>query len=183
MVRLFVAIDLPDNLREQFGEVQKVLSAGRAKLTMVDPESMHITLKFIGEVNGSSLSSICNALKLINYPFFTIDVGLIGVNSSRSPRIIWAGLSDQGKASGLVRLIDTALKPLGIEPEKRKYHPHITIARIRQFNDSLFDCLAGVCGSCSGIIPATRFVLKKSELTPTGPIYTDILAVPLSESQ
>jgi RNA 2',3'-cyclic 3'-phosphodiesterase len=181
MVRLFVAIDLPEDIREQFRDVQEALSTSRARLTMVGTESMHITLKFIGEVNGSSLKVICDALGSIKYPAFSMQAGLITPNSNRSPRIIWAEISDNGNSSDLVRLIDGVLSPLGIEPEKRKYHPHVTIARIRQFHESVFEMVASVAGSCSGNIPATKFTLKKSELTPGGPIYTDIITIPLLE--
>ena len=179
MVRLFVAIDIPDDVRNQFREVQEVLSMSRAKLTRVNEESMHITLKFIGEVNGSNLPQISNALSLIKYPAFTLNIGLIATNSNRNPRIVWAEINDHGDSSGLAREVDSALSPLGIDTEKRKFHPHVTIARIRQFHDSLFERLASVSGSCNGIIPADRFILKKSELTPNGPIYTDIITIQL----
>ncbi|PWR75724.1 RNA 2',3'-cyclic phosphodiesterase [Methanospirillum stamsii] len=179
MVRLFVAIDLPDEIREQFRDVQESLRSCRARLTLVDQESMHITLKFIGEVSGSHLTQITDILQTIKGTPFSLELGLIGVNSQRAPRVVWAEAGDQGQCRALAGDIDTALATLGFEPEKRKFRPHITIARVRQFHESLFEVLAEVSSSCSGTIPVREFILKKSELTPDGPVYTDILKVPI----
>lgn len=179
MVRLFVAIDLPREIREQFRDVQDNLRLNRARLSMVDMESMHITLKFLGEVSGSYLPQITDTLQAIEGVSFSMDVGLIGANSNKAPRIIWAEVHDPGQCRDLAHTIDLALTPLGFEPEKRKFRPHITIARVRQHHESLFSSLAEIASSCSGTIPVKEFILKKSELTPDGPIYTDILKVPL----
>lgn len=179
MVRLFVAIDLPDDIRDQFRDAQNTLRSCRARLTLVDQESMHITLKFIGEVSGSSLTSITDILQTIDVSPFSMEVGLIGTNSQRAPRVVWAEVNDSGQCRNLAENIDTALSSLGCDPEKRKFRAHITIARVRQFHQSLFDALAEISTSCSGTIPVKEFILKKSELTPDGPIYTDILRVPL----
>lgn len=179
MVRLFVAIDIPNDIREQFREIQEVLRQSRARLNFVDHGSMHITLKFIGEVTGSSLTPISEALSGIEIAPFALDVGIIAANNPKTPRVIWAEVQDSGSCRSLAALIDDALTPLGIEPEKRRFRPHITIARVKQFHPSLFKPLAEVVTACSGTIPVDRFTLKKSDLTPDGPIYTDILTVPL----
>ena len=180
MVRLFVSIEIPDGIREQFMEIQEVLRQSRARLNLVDSKSMHITLKFIGEVAGSSLSHICEALSGIEIPPFSLDVGIIAANNPKTPRVIWAEIHDPGSCRSLAGLIDAALMPLGIEPDKRRFRPHITIARVKQFHPSLFEPLGEVATSCNGTIPVDRFILKKSELTPDGPIYTDILTLPLT---
>ena len=181
MVRLFVAIDLPDEIREQFRDVQDSLRSSRARLSLVDQESMHITVKFIGEVSGSYLSQITDILQNIEGSPFSMDVGLIGTNSQKAPRVVWAEADDPGSCRVLAEKSDSALVSLGFEPEKRKFRAHITIARVRQFHQSLFEALADVTSSCSGTIPVNEFILKKSELTRDGPIYTNILRVPLQE--
>jgi len=183
MVRLFIAIDLPNEIREQFRDVQEGLRSSRARLSLVDQDSMHITLKFIGEVSGSHLSQITDTLRTIEGPPFSLDVGLIGTNNLKAPRVIWAETSDPGSCRVLAERVDASLVSLGFEPERRKFRPHITIARVRQFHPSLFEALAEVSSSCSGTIPVREFILKKSELTPDGPIYTDILRVPLQERE
>jgi len=183
MVRLFVAIDLPDGIRDQFRDVQIVLRGSRARLSLVDPGSMHITLKFIGEVSGSQLPQITGILETIQSSAFSLDLGLIGTNSQKAPRVIWAELYDPGGCGELASSIDTGLATLGFERERRRFRPHITIARVRQFHQSLFEAVAEVASSCSGSVPVTEFILKKSELTSDGPIYTDILRVPLKEQE
>ncbi|NLL10186.1 MAG: RNA 2',3'-cyclic phosphodiesterase [Methanomicrobiales archaeon] len=182
MVRLFVAIELPEEICRQFFDVQTALRSSRARLSLVDQDSMHITLKFIGEVSGSLLPQITSVLQAINSPPFSMEVGLIGTNSQKAPRVVWAEVDDHGPCRALAAEIDSSLGTLGIEPEKRKFRPHITIARVRRHHQSLFEALAEVAASCSGTIYAREFVLKKSELTPGGPIYTDILRVPLKEN-
>jgi len=148
---------------------------------MVDQESMHITLKFIGEVSGSSLSQITDRLQTITYAPFSLEVGLIGTNSQRAPRVVWAEVEDPGQCRRLAEIIDSSLTAIGVESEKRKFKPHITIARVRSFDSSLFEALAPVASACSGTIPVREFILKKSELTSDGPIYTDLFKVPLCE--
>ncbi|MDD1723886.1 MAG: RNA 2',3'-cyclic phosphodiesterase [Methanospirillum sp.] len=181
MVRLFVAVDLPEEIREQFRDVQEELRRSRARLTLVGTESMHITLKFIGEVSGSQVPQITAALSQVKDDIFSLNVGIITANNQRAPRVVWAETDDPGDCRRLAGNIDNTLASLGFEPEKRRFHPHITLARVKQFHPSLFEALAGVATSCSGIIPVSAFVLKKSELTPEGPRYTDILSVPLGE--
>lgn len=181
MVRLFVAVDLPGEIRDQFGAVQDELRQSRARLTLVGIESMHITLKFIGEVSGSQVPHITAALEKVEEHTFLLPVGLITANSQRAPRVIWAETGDSGDCRRLAGTIDDTLSLLGFEPEKRRFHPHITLARVKQYHPSLFEALARVATSCSGTIPVSAFVLKKSELTPDGPIYTDLLTVPLKE--
>ncbi|NLV26494.1 MAG: RNA 2',3'-cyclic phosphodiesterase [Methanomicrobiales archaeon] len=179
MVRLFVAIDLPDDIRDQLRVVQDSVRSSRSRLTLVDRESMHITLKFLGEVRGSHLTMITEMLQTIEISPFSLEMGLIGTNSNKAPRIVWAEVNDTGQCRSLAEMIDSALVTLGFEPEKRKFKPHITIARVRQFHESLFEAVAFVASSCSGTIPVSEFILKKSELTSNGPIYTNILTVPL----
>ncbi len=180
MVRLFVAIDLPDEVRDQYFFLQPSLKQSRARLSLVSRNSLHITLKFIGEVEGSRMDRISEALSTIRMDPFRIIPGLITTNSQHNPRVIWSDLDDeQGYCRKLAGEIDRVLGPLGIPAEKRAYHPHITIARIKQFHPSIFEAVAGITCECSGTITVDRFILKKSELTPQGPVYTDIRVYPL----
>ncbi|HWQ65646.1 MAG TPA: RNA 2',3'-cyclic phosphodiesterase [Methanospirillum sp.] len=179
MVRLFVAAEITEDVRDQYAEVQEMIRQSKARLTLVDPADMHITLKFIGDVDGTLIPQITDVLRRVSGSQFTLDLGPVTANSPKSPRVIWGELHDDGTCRRLAGEIDAALSPLGIEAETRKFRPHITIARVRQFHQSLFEEIATITDSCSGSFSVDRFVLKKSELTPQGPIYTDILEVPL----
>lgn len=177
MVRLFVAVEIPEEIKSQYAEAQEVIRRSRARLTLVQPEDMHITLKFIGEVEGSRLPAITAGLKTITGAPFTLDLGSITLNSPRSPRVIWGDVHDPGACGELAKKIEEVLIPLAIPKEGRRFNPHITIARIKQFHPSVFEEVAGISTSCCGSFQVDRFVLKKSDLTPHGPVYTDLLEV------
>jgi len=174
MVRLFVAAELPEEIRERFALAQEEVRRSRARITLVGTKEMHITLKFIGEVEGSRLPGITDALGEVTATPFTLDLGSVTLNSPRSPRVVWADVHDRGACRDLAAKIESALVPLGIPAEKRRFRPHITIARVRQFHPSLLEEVAAISTSCPGTFIVDRFLLKKSELTTDGPVYTDI---------
>lgn len=179
MVRLFIAIEIPEEIKSQYAEAQEMIRSSRARLTMVHPGDMHITLKFIGEVEGSRLPSITEALQSVVGAPFILDLEVITLNSPRSPRVVWGDVHDPGACSTLAKTIEKTLETLGIPSEGRRFKPHITLARIRQFHPDIFEEVAGISSSCTGSFSVDRFVLKKSELTPQGPVYTDLLEVRL----
>jgi RNA 2',3'-cyclic 3'-phosphodiesterase len=179
MVRLFVAVEIPEEVRIAYAHAQEVIRKSRARLSLVKPEDMHITLKFIGETPGSHLPTLTAALETISVSPFSLDLGAITLNSPRSPRVIWGDLHDSGACRNLAGRIEVALIPFGVPAEKRRFTPHITIARIKQFHPSIFEDVAEISDCCSGSFIIDRFVLKKSELTVNGPIYTDLLEVSL----
>jgi 2'-5' RNA ligase len=179
MVRLFVAAEMPEEIRTGYAQVQEVIRRSRARLSLVEPENMHITLKFIGEIPGSLLPAIASSLKTVTGSPFSLDLGTITLNSPRSPRVIWGEIHDKGGCRDLAGRVEAALVPLGIPAEKRRFTPHITIARIKQLHPSIFEEVAEISNSCSGSFAIDRFVLKKSDLTANGPVYSDILEVPL----
>ncbi len=177
MVRLFIAVEIPEEVKAQYAEAQEAIRRSRARISLVQPADMHITLKFIGEVEGSRLPTITSALQTITGAPFTLDLGAITLNSPRSPRVIWGDVHDPGACRELAEQIESVLIPLQIPAEGRKFKPHITIARIKQFHPSIFEEVAGISSFSEGSFEVDRFVLKKSELTPHGPVYTDILEV------
>ncbi|HDR74300.1 MAG TPA: RNA 2',3'-cyclic phosphodiesterase [Methanoculleus sp.] len=175
MTRVFVAIDLPDAIRERIAKTQTVLAQSGARLTFVAPRNMHITLKFIGEVDDETLNEIRTALEGVSADPFEIAVRGVGANNLRRPRVVWSNIEDAGKTGGLNSAIEDALAPLGIEREKRAYTAHITIARVRQFDPSLLGAMEQVAATDFGSFRADRHVLKRSTLTKQGPIYEDIM--------
>jgi RNA 2',3'-cyclic 3'-phosphodiesterase len=179
MVRLFIAIEIPEEIKSQYAEAQEMIRSSRARLTIVQPADMHITLKFIGEVEGSRLPSITAALQTVTGAPFNIDLESITLNSPRSPRVVWGDVHDPGTCSTLAESIEKTLVPLGIPAEGRRFRPHITLARIRQFHPDIFEEVARISSSCAGSFSVDRFVLKKSDLSPRGPAYTDLLEVRL----
>ncbi|MDT8357537.1 MAG: RNA 2',3'-cyclic phosphodiesterase [Methanomicrobiaceae archaeon] len=176
MVRTFIAIDLPAEIREGMADVQKLLARTDARLTFVRPEQMHITLRFIGEIDVPLVEKIRAVLSGITFSPFSMTLGGVGGNDPRRPRVIWANAEDRGESARMHGAIDRALAPLGIEPESR-FTPHATIARVRRFDPSLLPLVREVSETCFGTFIVRSCSLKKSTLTPKGPIYEEIMEV------
>lgn len=177
MVRAFVAIDLCDEVRTEIRESQDLLKRCDAKLSLVDPGIIHLTLKFLGEVDEPKIGRVIDILQLIRHEPFMITVGG-PVGSSRSkPRVIWCNVMDQGECSDLHYQVEEALAPLGFERENREFLAHATVARVKQFHPSLYGVLGTVPKGPLGNCIVKGMKLKKSTLTPTGPVYEDLLEV------
>ncbi len=134
MVRTFIAIDLTPEVRERMGGPQGTLSGCRARLTVVKPASIHITLKFLGEIDEKTLGRVREALETIRFEPFEISVGRVKGNPPSFPRVIWSEIRDEGACGRLFALVEEALAPLGIPKERRAYTPHATLARVKRFD-------------------------------------------------
>ncbi|HMA05274.1 MAG TPA: RNA 2',3'-cyclic phosphodiesterase, partial [Methanomicrobiales archaeon] len=178
MVRTFIAIDLTPEVRERMRDPQASLAGCRARLTLVKPPSIHITLKFLGEIDEKTLEKVKEALSRIRFEPFDISAGGVRGNPPQSPRVVWSEIRDEGGCGRLFDLIEEALSPLHIPRERRGYTPHATLARVKRFDPSLLPVLAGLAAEEFGSCPVRCFRLKKSTLTPGGPVYEDILEVP-----
>ena len=127
MPRLFIAIDLPEELR---GNVS-ALYYGFSKTRWTLPEQLHLTLRFIGEVDGLLFRQIIDHLETIKFTPFTMQLNGLGYfPPRRRPNILWVGVSKNEALTQLQRRLETCLVRLGLEPERRKFHPHLTIARL-----------------------------------------------------
>jgi len=179
MTRLFVAIEIPVSLSDDIALVQKRMKESSAQMTFVSPSLMHITLKFIGEVDERSVHSFSSALSTVSHAPFSLSTKGIEFNNKRQPRVAWLRMHTVSALLELVEKVEQVLVPLGIEKESRRYHPHITIARIKQASPELFTVVDLDQHSFSCTFDVSSFVLKKSVLTSHGPIYSDILEVAL----
>ena len=178
MVRLFVAIDLPCEITEKFRSPQDALRKTRARLSFVNPSIIHLTLKFIGEVPDDRAAAIKDALSRVSFPAFDLHVGCVSANNPRQPRVIWSGITDDGKTVLLHGLVEDALAPLGIPRDDRPYRAHATLARVKRPDPSLAICLKDMPKEEFGTCRVTSWKLKKSTLTPQGPLYETLLEVP-----
>jgi len=177
MVRLFVAIDLPQEVREVLRSSQQELRKSRARLSVVRPENIHITLKFIGEVEEDAVVAIKERLAGISGSPFEVSVSGIAADNRRRPRVVWCTIIDGGKCADLNEQIEEALLPLGIQKESRRFRPHATLARVKKFDPSLLDSIRPMESAEYGNFLVDGFTLKKSTLTPSGAIYEDMMAV------
>lgn len=127
--RLFIAIDPPQAIRDQLTS----LCCGLPDARWVPPEQLHLTLCFIGEVSGTAFLDIREALAEIAAAPFALRVQGVGFFPPRGqPRVVWAGVERSESLLVLQRKVTTRLFHLGVEPENRKFSPHITLARLQQ---------------------------------------------------
>ena len=128
MYRLFVAIDPPEEIKNQLTE----LCFGLPGAKWVDPEQMHITLKFVGEVDGAVLREAREALEAIALDPFEVVVKGMGFFPPRGqPKLIWAGVESNDHLVQLRNKIESTLVRAGLKPEKRKFAPHIRLANVK----------------------------------------------------
>lgn len=177
MVRAFVAFEISGEMRELLAAAQETFKKSSCRLTFVDSPLIHITVKFLGEVDEKKLPLVISALKTIKAVPFAAHGSRITVNNFKSPHTVWCAIDDAGKGREIFSAVETALAPLGFARETRQFFPHATLARIKVANPSLFRCLEELkcapCGSCT----VSGIKLKKSTLTPRGPFYEDLAEV------
>jgi len=129
MYRLFVAIDLPDPVKQALTEV----SYGLPGAKWLDQSQIHIVLKFIGEVDGAVFRDARDALATIRMEPFEITLKGMGYFPPRGdPQVLWAGIDNGEKLKQLRNKVESTLVRAGIEPEKRKFAPHVGLAKIRE---------------------------------------------------
>jgi 2'-5' RNA ligase len=175
-MRVFVAIDLPGDIREAVANLQHELRSIAHKPRWVAPESIHVTLKFLGEVPEHRIDELDGALSPISWKPFLITVSGVGFfPSARSPRVFWAGMRAPTMAD-LAMEIDLRLQKLGFEKESRAFRPHITLARAKEtrIDASLVSAASRFENHEFGAFTVDRFFLFQSTLKPAGAIYTKL---------
>jgi len=177
MVRAFIALELSDEIRARLSEAQEVLKQCTARMTWVERENIHITVKFLGEVDDKLIPDIKTALASIPFGSFPINTGVITINNPHRPFTVWCTIEDGGCGAQFLDLVENSLNSLGFACEKRKYRPHATVARVRRFDPSLFEVLKLLDSTSYGNCAIHGMKLKKSTLTPQGPVYEDLLEV------
>ncbi len=179
MVRTFVAIDLPEDIRERARESQEILKRSSGRLAIVDPANLHLTVKFLGEIDPAQVDPVVEALRAVRADPFSLTVGYPVCNPPRKPRVIWCDVTDGGESAALARQVDDLLAPLGFPRETRPFRPHVTLARVKEFHPSQCREAAFIPREPLGTCRVERIKLKKSTLTPRGSIYEDLAEVAL----
>lgn len=177
-IRLFVAIDLPEDIKKELS----ILSCGVPGAKWVAQDQLHLTLRFIGEVDGIVFSRVRDILDTIKAEAFSLRLKEFGCFPPRKePRVLWIGIEPKDPVIALRNRIETALIRSGLEPEGRKYSPHITIARLEGTPLSrLTNFMAGNNLYASPTFPVKSFYLYSSKLTAKGAIHTQEASYPLA---
>lgn len=177
-VRCFVAVNLPAPLRGKIGEFFADLRTGIRGVRWVVPESLHLTLKFLGEVERVRLPGIEEALETSLAGRGPIAVALAGTGvfpPRGRPRVVWLDVTaGTGELTALQKAAEGALEPLGFPREGRSFTPHLTVGRVKNLREAgpLFSALDEARERAWGGFTATSADLMRSELFPTGARYS-----------
>lgn len=178
-MRLFVALDLPDAVRERLRDLMTQLKTACPEARWVRPEGIHVTLKFIGHVDAIKADAIREKLRTIRNER-PVEVELRGIGffpNDKRPRVAWAGVHGSANLAKLAADIEDAIAPLGIERESRQYSPHLTLARInpekvqRPHIEKLVAAATKFEDANFGSAHATEFHLYESVTKPSGAEY------------
>jgi 2'-5' RNA ligase len=169
--RLFVSIELPKSLRQRLAELDPHLRGVR----WIELPQMHLTLSFLGNVSTETQERLMEKLRVISWrSFFLPLIGLGTFPSKGWPKIIWIGVgTGHPHLFQLHKRVQEALLAVGLEPDLRPFHPHVTVARCRDVSpQTLRPFLKSHAEFDAGMIHVESFCLNSSELTPAGSVYT-----------
>ncbi|MFA5351315.1 MAG: RNA 2',3'-cyclic phosphodiesterase [Candidatus Omnitrophota bacterium] len=188
-MRTFIAIELPQEIKEKLSELQARLKQSEADVKWVEPENIHLTLKFLGEIGEDKLPKIIEIIESTtqNTKQFRLSLSSLGAFPRvEFPRIIWIGINKGDKETVLLaKALEEKIEKLGIPGEERPFSSHITIGRVKGplNKDKLAKTLKQSGDYFSGKdigFDVTKVTLFKSTLGPGGPVYAALKEVKLT---
>ena len=179
-MRVFIAVDINDEMRRELTRIQNVLSGKLVNAKWVKPQNLHITIKFLGEIEPEAVGDITLSLEkpIKETPSFYIELGELGVfPNMKRPAVFWAGLKKgREEMSRLNELIQNSLYQIGYEKDSKPFSPHITLARFRKPVPS--NQIVKAIESVSPIKKAGHTIngvsIYESTLKPKGPEYKHV---------
>lgn len=186
-IRSFVALELTDEVREQLAVLLQRLQRTSAAVKWVEPENLHLTLKFLGEVPEEQIELVGKTLKAVaqaTEPFSFTVKGVGGFPDLRRPRVLWVGVEALQALIKLQQLVEKAMEQLGFPPEYRVYHPHITIGRVKTVTgiEKVREILREYADVKFGEVLASHLTLFRSDLSREGPTYTPLAKLNFAET-
>jgi 2'-5' RNA ligase len=180
ILRTFIAIGLPQEVKNFLGSLQEILKAGQADVKWVSPENIHLTLKFLGERDKKKIEAVIKIIDEVcgKTPDFRLAFSSLGAFPKKEyPRVVWVGLSEgEAEVRQIAERLENEICRLGIAKEKRPFSSHITLGRVRSAHNrsQLVERLNYLEKNFPQEKPdcqAAKITLFKSTLTPSGPIY------------
>ncbi|MBD3167325.1 RNA 2',3'-cyclic phosphodiesterase [bacterium] len=175
-IRAFIAIDTTDEAKRALEETALELRDRDCRVTWVKPDKMHLTVKFLGDIDEEQADELGTSLDRVAAGFAPFDMALEGVGAFPNPkraRVVWVGIEEDPLLVALHGKIESAAEAVGVERDPRSFRPHLTLGRVKELPkrsglpgrimDATFERL---------IVPVEELILFRSELTPKGPIYT-----------
>ena len=183
-IRAFIAIDI--KTFPKLTQLEQELKQTKANIKLVEPENIHITLKFLGDTDENLIEEINTIIEesVKKTKPFEIQLKNTGVFPNQNYiKVIWIGIHNSEKIAEISQQIDEQLFDLGFEQEKRPFSPHLTIARVKsaENKDQLLNIINKYQDLTFQEIKVESIKLKKSQLTPKGPIYTTLKEIKLSK--
>lgn len=178
MLRLFFGVPIPSSARDALDRIAEGVPHAR----WVPEDNYHVTLSYLGEVPARKLEEVEAAARAVRTQPFTLSLESVGVFPRRPPaRVLWAGVRAEPLLLRLQRRIERELAELGFLPEARKFHPHVTLARLAPdaSREAVSDWLAHHLSFRVAEFPVTRFHLYASVRTPGGSQYEVCSVYPL----
>ncbi|MDR2831233.1 MAG: RNA 2',3'-cyclic phosphodiesterase [Methanobrevibacter sp.] len=177
-LRTFLAIDIDENLIANILDIQREFKSTKADVKYVSKENLHLTLKFFGDVDESMLSKISKVVKetLLGFKPIKLDFsGLGAFPSDNHVNVIWIGVFENNELLNLVNRLNKGFNGLGFKEEKN-FKSHLTIGRMRNSRNKneVKDIIHNFKGFEVGVMEVFKLSLKKSDLTPAGPVYSDL---------
>ncbi|MFH0771531.1 MAG: RNA 2',3'-cyclic phosphodiesterase [Candidatus Omnitrophota bacterium] len=189
LIRSFIAIELSWETRDELSRLQAALKKLNADIKWVEPDSIHLTLKFLGEVDSCKIKEaeeiLNEAASALPGPF-NLRLSGIGVfPRSNYPKVIWAGLAEgTTETTQLAQTLDKKLRDLGFSLETREFLPHITLGRVRSLRnkDDLIKMIDSTKFEPASITKVDRLTLFKSRLTAQGAVHAPIFTAKIKTS-
>ncbi len=191
-IRAFIAIELPEDVRQRLDSVEQQIQAragevARRAVRWVPAGNMHLTLKFLGEVSTGNLQSLSRMLQNVagQHTHFDIVIGGLGAFPNvRRPRVIWVGTEAPADLTALQRAIEAETHKLGYPVEERPFSPHLTLGRISQnARPEEVTQVARALGEVDmgevGRVHVSQLHFFRSDLRPSGAVYTSLYSFPL----
>lgn len=176
-MRTFVAVEISN--RDIINSIEKFQSKMSINAKAVEPKNLHFTLQFLGEISEEISEKIILALRKIEFTSFKVNLKGVGAfPKPKFPRVIWIGTDDEG-GNSLIKLskeVQNVLEPLGFHQDK-PFKPHMTVFRIKKKIGDITKELEKQKTLNFGIQEVSSLKFKKSELTPNGPIYSDVTEI------
>ncbi len=185
-IRTFVAVEINRAVRDRAGELIEQLRAAPADVKWVDVHNLHLTLKFLGEVPAREISRVCKAVEqgAAKVEPFELEVcGAGAFPSAARPRTLWLGTGSGEQ--GMIALhdhVEAALAKLGFRKEHRRFHPHLTLGRVRRDGPAVAELGQLVKARAdfhAGQVKVNQVVVFSSQLQPTGPVYEALVRAKL----
>jgi len=189
LIRSFLAIELPETIQTSLGEIEKDLESASADVRWVSPEKIHLTLKFFGRIEEAKIESIMDAIRELVEETRTFEIRTRGTGAFpglRNPRVVWVGLDDpDGRLRDFQKQLDACLEKVGFEAESRDFRPHLTLGRVRsnRGKEGLVRKIEKHREEEVGVFRVEKVTLFKSDLRPTGSIYTPLREVRLDNER